>query len=162
MWMQVLFLLEGILEQLGVFPPVFVDDMGVYIRDHVDLGVSGVSLYGFDVATVYFQFAGDAGVAQAVEVDLWEIVLFDQLFLHLVLRNGCVFTGITLHHFPFDGLPETAPEDLVYIPDHAGTDIFICTMTKDQIDNCGCRQQSLVVLFNIIVDYRHVLFVSGD
>lgn len=76
---QILFSVKCLLEQFGVFSSVFVDDVGVDVGHHGDLGVAGVALYGFDVTAVQFEFIGDAGVAEAVEDDFGEVMVFDQL-----------------------------------------------------------------------------------
>ena len=39
----------------------------------------GVSLNGFDIASVQLQLIGDTGVAETVEDYLWKIMFLDQL-----------------------------------------------------------------------------------
>ena len=76
---QILLPVKCFLKQLSVFSSVFVDDVGVDVGHHGDLGVAGVALYGFDVTAVQFEFIGDAGVAETVENDFREVVVLDQL-----------------------------------------------------------------------------------
>ena len=76
---QVLALVECFLKQLRVLPAVFVNDMAVYIRYHIGLGVSGVSLDGFDIAAVQLQLVCDAGVSEAVKYNRRKVVVTDQL-----------------------------------------------------------------------------------
>ena len=80
-WTLFLFFPAGVkrfLKQLSVLHAVVIEDMGIQIRDHLRLGVTGITLYGFDVSAVQFKLICDTGMAQAVKYHLREIVLFDQ------------------------------------------------------------------------------------
>ena len=44
--------------------------MGVHLRDHVHLGMTGITLDGLDIPAVQLQLVGDARMAQAVETHL--------------------------------------------------------------------------------------------
>ncbi len=46
---------------------VFVQDMRIDFRDHVNLCMAGISLGGFEIPFVQLQLVGRAGVAQGVE-----------------------------------------------------------------------------------------------
>lgn len=74
-----LFLIEDVLKDLSVVFTVFIQNMRVLIRDHLGLGMTGITLYGFYITAIQFQLIGDAGMTQAVENDLWQIMLLDQL-----------------------------------------------------------------------------------
>ena len=52
--------------------------MAVDIGHHIDLGVAGVSLHGFDVAAVEFELVSHTGMSQTVENNIGEVVFFNQ------------------------------------------------------------------------------------
>lgn len=72
---EVLLSVKSFFESFGVFLSVFVDDMGVDVRYHADLGVAGISLDRLDVAAVELEFVGHAGMTEAVKHDFRQIVL---------------------------------------------------------------------------------------
>lgn len=59
---QILLSVKCILEQCRVFLSVLIQDVAVHIRDHVDLGMAGISLHGLDVPAVQLQLVSDAGL----------------------------------------------------------------------------------------------------
>lgn len=61
---QVLLSVKCVFNKLGIPATVFIDDVGVNVCDHGDLGVAGVSLDGFNVAPVQFEFVSDARVSE--------------------------------------------------------------------------------------------------
>ena len=69
--------IKRLLEQICVMHPVIVQNMGILIRDHLRLCVTGIPLNRFDVAAVQLQLIGDAGMAQTVEDNLWQLVFLN-------------------------------------------------------------------------------------
>ena len=65
------------LEQFCISFSILIQDMAINIRHHVYLCMPRVSLYRFDVAAVQLQLIGDAGMAQAVEDNLWQLVFLN-------------------------------------------------------------------------------------
>lgn len=59
--------IEGLLDQLRIRLPVFVQNMGVLIRYHLRLRMTGVTLHRLDVTAAQLQLVGDAGMADTVE-----------------------------------------------------------------------------------------------
>ena len=60
-----------------------IHDMAIYIRDHVCLCMSGVTLYSFDVAAADLELHTGAAVTQAVKDNRSEVVRLDKGF-HLL------------------------------------------------------------------------------
>ena len=52
---------EGTLKFLSVDLSILVQNMCIYLRDHIDLGVSGIALRCFQVTMVELQFVSRAG-----------------------------------------------------------------------------------------------------
>lgn len=52
---------------------------GIYIRNHADLGMSGISLDSFNISTIQFQLIGNTAVSKTVENNRWEIIVLNQL-----------------------------------------------------------------------------------
>jgi hypothetical protein len=48
--------------------------MGIYIRNHADLSMSGVALNCLDISTIQFQLIGNTAVSETVENNRWEII----------------------------------------------------------------------------------------
>ena len=88
---QVLFSVKCVFNELGISAAVFIDDVRVNVCDHGDLGVAGVSLDGFNVAPVQFEFVSDARVAEAVENNFGKVLLlykFPEFFLMTASPTG--------------------------------------------------------------------------
>ena len=49
---QILLLVKGLLEEFRIFSTIIINDMRVYIGDHIDLGMTGVSLYRLNVTAI--------------------------------------------------------------------------------------------------------------
>ena len=49
---QILLLVKGLLKEFRIFSAIIINDMRVYIGDHIDLGMTGVSLYRLDVTAI--------------------------------------------------------------------------------------------------------------
>lgn len=74
---------ECLFKQLRVFLPVLIENVGILVSNHGCLCVTGVTLYGLDVALVQLELVGDTGVPKAVEDDRRQIVLFNQVLQRL-------------------------------------------------------------------------------
>lgn len=70
--------IKSLPKQIRVMHPVIVQNVGILIRDHLRLCVTGISLNRFDVAAVQLQLIGDAGMAQTVEDNLWQLVFLNK------------------------------------------------------------------------------------
>ena len=79
--------IEGILKTLGIEPSVLVDDVRVHIRHHLQLGVSRITLYGFHISAVKFEFVGNAAVPQTMKYYLRKPV--NLLNISFVMLSVC-------------------------------------------------------------------------
>ena len=68
---QIFFLIKCFFKQLCIFLPVIIQDVGIYIRNHADLGMSGISLDSFNISTIQFQLIGNTAVSETVENNRW-------------------------------------------------------------------------------------------
>lgn len=119
--------------------------MGVDIGHHGDLGVAGVTLYGFDVAAVQFEFIGDAGVAEAVENDFREVVVLDQPVEFL--SDG----SLADRHSGGGGQDEVV---VVVLVSEEVYDLFLVFLMLDEHFRDGLREKYFAVLLSVFVLLR--------
>lgn len=58
---------------------IWFNNMTVNIGNHINLSMSRVSLYRFNVSSVQLQFVRNTRMTQAVEDYLWKIILLSKL-----------------------------------------------------------------------------------
>lgn len=107
---------ECLLEQFCIFLPVLIENVGVLIRNHGCLRMTGVALYGLDVTLIQLQFIGDAGVAETVKDNRRQVVFFDQVLQRLADLCGfarqsdrCCDHQIEIGVFVADGFQSLRP-----------------------------------------------------
>ena len=76
---QILLTVKGFFEECCITLSVIVDDMGIYVGDHIDLGMSGITLHCLNITTVKLQLVSNRGVTETVEYNRWQIMLLDQI-----------------------------------------------------------------------------------
>ena len=76
---QILLLIKGLLEEFRIFSTIIINDMRVYIGDHINLGMTGVSLYRLDVTAIQLKLIGNTGMAKTVEYYRRKIMFPDQV-----------------------------------------------------------------------------------
>lgn len=64
---------ESAFKLLRVDLPIFIENVRVHFRNHVDLRVSGIALCGLQVAVVEFQLVGGAGMPKGVKDYIGEL-----------------------------------------------------------------------------------------
>ena len=69
LWIQILFLIKRFFKKLCIFPSIIIQNMRVHIRNHIDLSMTGITLYRFDVSTIQFQLISNTEIAGAVNID---------------------------------------------------------------------------------------------
>ena len=80
---------EGTLKFLSVDFSVFVQNMCVHLRDHINLSVSGIALRCFQVTMVELQFVSRAGMTKRVKHHIGQPGLFLQDG-ELLLNDPCL------------------------------------------------------------------------
>ena len=60
------------------FPSVIIQNMRVHIRNHIDLSMTGITLYRLDVSTIQFQLISNAAMTETVKHNRWEIIVLNQ------------------------------------------------------------------------------------
>ena len=63
---------------LGINASVVVENVGVNIRDHLDLRVSRITLYRLNIAAVEFELVSDARMTETVEHNRRQIIVPNQ------------------------------------------------------------------------------------
>ena len=64
---------ESAFKLLHVDLPIFIENVRVHLRNHVDLRVSGIALCGLQVDVVELQLVGSAGMPEGVKDHIGEI-----------------------------------------------------------------------------------------
>ena len=64
--------------------------MRIHIRDHLDLGMAGITLHRLDVPAVKLQLIRNARMAYAVENDLREITLINDILQPVPDLSSCL------------------------------------------------------------------------
>ena len=72
-------LLEEIIKTLCIQTPIIIQDMCILLCDHRSLCMAGVTLNGFDITAVQFEFVCNTGVSEAMKDHFGEIVFLNQL-----------------------------------------------------------------------------------
>ena len=82
---------------VGDLPPVSIESVCVDFRNHSGLGMSCISLNGFDISVACYQFQTGTEVAQTVEHYFRQVVLFNKGFEcfcnHALLHGQAVIQG---------------------------------------------------------------------
>ena len=74
-----LMLVEEIIKTLCIQTPIIIQDMCILLCDHRSLCMAGVTLNGFDITAVQFEFVCNTGVSEAMKDHFGEIVFLNQL-----------------------------------------------------------------------------------
>ena len=64
--------------------------MRIHIRDHLDLGMAGITLHRLDVPAVKFQLIRNARMAYAVKNDLRKITLINDILQPVPYLSSCL------------------------------------------------------------------------
>ena len=62
-----LVLVEEIIKTLCIQTPIIIQDMCILLCDHRSLCMAGVTLNGFDITAVQFEFVCNTGVSEAMK-----------------------------------------------------------------------------------------------
>ena len=71
-------LVEEIIKTLCIQTPIIIQDMCILLYDHRSLCMAGVTLNGFNITAVQFEFVCNTGVSEAMKDHFGEIVFLNQ------------------------------------------------------------------------------------
>ena len=71
-------LVEEIIKTLCIQTPIIIQDMCILLCDHRSLCMAGVTLNGFNITAVQFEFVCNTGVSEAMKDHFGEIVFLNQ------------------------------------------------------------------------------------